>query len=101
MQILMFRLLQKDSNYPIIPMPQNYDHTKSLIIDPFVSATGNLTGLNSGKAKDVDFDYSGNVYVTGGGNGTVHQLAKFDANGVLQWTFSGTLTIPSWTFGSY
>ncbi|HEU0065038.1 MAG TPA: hypothetical protein VFQ58_08400, partial [Flavisolibacter sp.] len=82
-------------------IPQHYDHTKSLIIDPFVFATGNLTGLNSGKAKDVDFDYSGNVYVTGGGNGTVHQLAKFDANGVLQWTFSGTLAIPSWTFGSY
>jgi hypothetical protein len=30
-----------------------------------------------------------------------HQLAKFDAAGNLQWTFNGTLTIPSWTFGGY
>ncbi|MEO7312609.1 MAG: hypothetical protein ABIX01_19645 [Chitinophagaceae bacterium] len=81
--------------------PANYDRTKAFVIDPFVTATGNLTGLNSGKAKDVDFDYAGNMYVTGGGDGTTHQLAKYDASGVLEWTFSGTLTIPAWTFGSY
>ena len=82
-------------------LPANYDHTKLLVIDPFVTGTGNLTGLNAGKAKDVDFDYDGNVYVTGGGNSTVHQLAKYNATGVLQWTFSGTLAIPVWSFGSY
>ena len=82
-------------------LPEGYDKTKAFIIDPFVTTTGNLTGLNAGKAKDVDFDYAGNIYVTGGGNSTVHQLAKYNAAGVLQWTFNGTLAIPSWTFGSY
>jgi len=82
--------------------PQGYDNSKALVIDPFVTGTGNLAGLNAGKAKDVDFDYAGNIYVTGGGSGLVsHQLAKFDAAGNLQWTFNGTLTIPSWTFGGY
>ncbi|MBL0356834.1 MAG: SprB repeat-containing protein [Chitinophagaceae bacterium] len=78
------------------------DKTRTLVIDPFVTATGNLLGLNAGKAKDVDFDYAGNVYVTGGGSyTTTHSLAKYSAAGVLQWTFNGTLTIPSWTFGTY
>ncbi|MBL0340120.1 MAG: T9SS type A sorting domain-containing protein [Bacteroidetes bacterium] len=49
----------------------------------------------------MDFDYAGNVYITGGGDGSVHKLAKFNAAGILQWTFSGSLTIPSWTFGTY
>ncbi len=78
------------------------DNTRTLVIDPFVTATGNLIGLNAGKAKDVDFDYAGNIYVTGGGAyTTTHSLAKYNAAGVLQWTFNGTLTIPSWTFGTY
>lgn len=81
--------------------PGGYDKTKTLIIDPFISATGNLTGTNAGKAKDVDFDYAGNVYVTGGGDGNVYQLAKYNASGVWQWTFNGTLSIPAWTFGIY
>ena len=93
-----FRLENAEVSFSL---PQGYDGTKTLIIDPFVTATGNLTGLNAGKAKDVDFDYAGNVYVTGGGSGTNHQLAKFNSAGVLQWTFSGTLTIPTWTFGTY
>lgn len=83
--------------------PENYDSLKSIVIDPFVTGTGNLTGtgINAGIAKDVDFDYSGNVYVTGGGNGSTYKLAKFSSAGVLQWTFSGALTIPSWSFGTY
>jgi gliding motility-associated-like protein len=79
---------------------ESYDNTKPLIIDPFISTTSNLDGANAGKAKDIDFDYSGNVYVTGGGStGTNHRLAKFDANGVLQWTFNGVLSAPLWEFG--
>ncbi len=82
--------------------PNGYDNTKAIVIDPFVSGTGNLTGLNAGKAKDVDFDYSGNIYVTGGGSqaGT-HSLAKYNAAGVLQWTYNGTQAIPSWIYGTY
>jgi len=78
-----------------------YDHSKILVIDPFVSSTAALTGVSAGKAKDVDFDYAGNVYVSGGGDGNVYQLAKYDATGVLQWTFSGTVNNPQWTFGPY
>ena len=81
--------------------PDGYDKSESIIVDPFVTGTGNLAGLNSGKAKDVDFDYAGNVYVTGGGDLSVQRLAKFNANGVLQWTFAGTLAVPTWTAGPY
>lgn len=81
-------------------LPSNYDKTKAIVIDPFVSSTNNLLGLNAGKAKDVDYDYAGNVYVTGGGLSTgAHSLAKYNAAGLSQWTFNGTLTIPSWRFG--
>jgi opacity protein-like surface antigen len=80
---------------------ENYDNTKPIIIDPFISSTSNLDGLNAGKAKDIDFDYAGNVYVTGGGDvATNHRLAKYNVAGVLQWTFNGVLTIPSWEFGA-
>lgn len=78
----------------------DYNKTQTLVIDPFVSNTLNLTGINSGKAKDIDFDYDGNVYVTGGGDGAIQKLAKYDPAGTLLWTFSGSLTVPSWTFGS-
>lgn len=94
-----FLLTNKELSFSF---PKGYDKSKSLVIDPFVTGTGNLTGLNAGKAKDVDFDYAGNIYITGGGSGLIsHQLAKFNAAGALQWTFNGTLTIPSWSFGSY
>jgi gliding motility-associated-like protein len=79
---------------------ENYDNSKSIIIDPFISSTSNLDGLNSGKAKDIDFDYAGNLYVTGGGDiATNHRLAKYNDAGVLQWTFNGVLTTPVWEFG--
>ena len=47
----------------------DYDKTKILVVDPFISTTGNLTGANNGIAKDIDFDYDGNIYVSGGGDG--------------------------------
>jgi SprB repeat len=96
------KLFYKVNNNEIsFSLPQNYDRSRPLVIDPFITSTTSLSGLNAGKAKDVDFDYNGNIYVTGGGNPTVHQLAKYNSVGVLQWTFSGSLTIPSWSFGTY
>ena len=93
---------QLSGNEVYFSLPEDYDHSRNIVVDPFVSATSNLTGLNAGKAKDVDFDYAGNVYVTGGGDGTSsYSLAKFNAAGVLQWTFNGTLTIPAWSYGPY
>lgn len=95
-----FQLREKRVTFSL---PSTIDRSKTIIIDPFVTGTGNLTGTggNNGLAKDVDFDYAGNAYVTGGGNDQIYKLAKFDASGILQWTFSGTLTIPAWTFGTY
>ena len=75
------------------------DATKTLIIDPFVSNTNNLTGFNQGKAKDIDFDFGGNVYVSGGWTTYYTQfLAKYDANGNLIWTFNGYMNTPYWYF---
>jgi gliding motility-associated-like protein len=81
--------------------PSNYDKKNILIIDPFITATTNLAGTNAGKAKDVDFDYAGNVFITGGGDLSNHKLAKYNAAGILQWTYSGVQAVPSWTFGPY
>lgn len=90
-----------DGNLVRFSFPQGYDTTRPLVIDPFVTGTGSLTGINNGKAKDVDFDYAGNIYVTGGGDGSAYKLAKYDAAGILQWTFNGTTTIPAWKYGDY
>lgn len=88
--------------------PKGYDNTKAIVIDPFVTSTSNLSGTNAGKAIDVDFDYNGNVYVAGGGNlvstfaaGASHKHAKYNSAGVLEWTFNGVLTIPSWQADFY
>ncbi len=88
--------------------PEGYDKTKAIVIDPFVTSTNNLTGANAGKAIDVDFDYNGNIYVAGGGNlittfaaGASHKHAKYNSAGVLEWTFTGVLTIPSWKADFY
>jgi hypothetical protein len=70
----------------------NYDYSRSLVIDPFISAASGFTGLNGAIAKDVDFDYQGNVYVSGGGEYLQHQLSKFNSSGALLWTFNGALT---------
>lgn len=95
-------------NEVVFSFPDGYDNTKAVVIDPFVTSTNNLTGVNAGKAIDVDFDYAGNVYVAGGGNlvstfaaGASHKHAKYNSAGVLEWTFNGTLTIPSWQADFY
>lgn len=99
----------KLSGYEVgFSLPEDYDNTKAIVIDPFVTSTNNLTGINAGKAIDVDFDYNGNVYVAGGGNlvstfaaGASHKHAKYNSAGALEWTFNGTLTIPSWQADFY
>lgn len=78
----------------------NYDKTKTLIIDPFITTLGGLIGPNANLAYDIDFDYDGNIYVRGGGDQFAPcELAKYDKNGNLLWVFHGTLTTPSWIFG--
>lgn len=80
-------------------LPESYNKEKTVVIDPFVSGTGGLSGSDAGKAKDIDFDYAGNIYVAGGGDGSIQKLAKYNSSGVLQWTFNGSLSTPSWNFG--
>jgi gliding motility-associated-like protein len=80
-------------------LDEDYKRNSNIIIDPFVTSTANLTGNYSGIAKDIDFDYEGNVYVSGGGTSASQKMAKFNEAGVLQWTFSGSLTMPVWNFG--
>ena len=92
-----FNIKNKDIGFLF---PGGYDNKRTIVIDPFVTAASSLTGINAGIAKDIDFDYAGNVYVTGGGNSSVNQLAKFDNKGNLLWTFTGTLTVPLWNFGN-
>lgn len=90
---------KKDKNIVSFSV-DGYDRSQTLYIDPFVSSTGTLTGANNGIAKDIDYDYEGNIYVVGGGDAsTNHKLAKYNASGILQWTFAGSLTTPSWAFG--
>jgi hypothetical protein len=86
--------------------PNGYDNTRSLVVDPFINNTSNLTGTYANQATDVDYDYAGNVYVSGGitknnypnFNGW-YQHAKYSCDGMLQWTFNGQLTTPYWTSG--
>lgn len=89
-----------NTNIVRFKLPAGYNKNKSLVIDPFVTSTTTLTGTNNGIAKDIDFDYAGNIFVSGGGDAGTQMLAKFSPSGTLLWTFSGMLGTPSWNFGA-
>ncbi len=81
------------------------DHSRKIIVDPWVSPITTLTvtlGGGNNKGYDVDFDYQGNLYVYGGGYLSYslleqnEKIAKYSTNGTLLWTFSGTIVTPSW-----
>ncbi|MDB5281171.1 MAG: type sorting protein [Bacteroidota bacterium] len=61
-----------------------YDHSQQVTIDPWVYFPDSLP--NSHKAFYIKTDLSGNAYVYGGD--VPFRLMKFDANGVLQWTYN-------------
>jgi gliding motility-associated-like protein len=83
-----------------IKILEKYNKLKTLIIDPFVTSTSNLNGFTSDIASDIDFDYNGNIYITGGDeSGFSQKIAKFNENGIIQWIFSGSVSSPSWQFG--
>ncbi|HXB12989.1 MAG TPA: SprB repeat-containing protein, partial [Bacteroidia bacterium] len=73
-----------------------YDKTKTLTIDPWLTVTA-FTGVN--KAFDLDYDVNGNVYIYGGGATSEYQIKKYNNAGTLQWTYIGTM--PYIYSGSY
>jgi gliding motility-associated-like protein len=81
-------------------LSKGYNQSKIVIIDPWVSSTS-IIGYNL--AFDVDYDCNGNTYVYGGGSNInssfPNQVALYNFNGALQWSFSGTLTTPPWDGG--
>jgi hypothetical protein len=71
---------------------ENYDKNKTLIIDPWVTSSTNLSANNT--AYDVDYDFSGFTYIYGGD--TQYKVAKYASNGTLVWTFSGMILTNNW-----
>jgi gliding motility-associated-like protein len=59
-----------------------YDPNKTLIIDPWVIVP---SALPANTGHDVDYDKNGNVYCSG----PPMLLAKYNAAGAFQWTFTG------------
>ncbi len=88
-----------ETNYKLIngiisfDLPNSYDSSKTLVIDPWVTSITSLPTNNYGY--DVDYDFAGNLYVFGGT--TTYKIAKYNPLGILLWTFSGVITSPSWT----
>lgn len=74
--------------------PQGYDRSKTLYIDPWVTAVP--ASVNNAAAFDVDYDFGGNTYIYGG-NFSANQIAKFNVAGVHQWTFGGSIVTPNWS----
>lgn len=75
--------------------PNDYNHSKTLFVDPWVTAVSGMPGNQY--AFDVDHDLSGNTFIYGGGNSPSNfKVSKYNATGTLQWTFSGVLTTPNW-----
>ena len=73
-------------------LPNSYDKTKALIIDPWVI---NLALTTNNYGYDVDYDYAGNYFVYGGSGPFL--ISKYTSSGVLVWTFAGTVPSINWT----
>lgn len=58
----------------------NTTDQRTIIIDPWVTTPN----MSDGKAFDVNYDVLGNVYVSG----EMQKVAKFNSNGILQWTYT-------------
>jgi gliding motility-associated-like protein len=69
----------------------NYDKSKTLVIDPWI--TDPLFASIYNRAYDLDYDFYGNVYVFG--SYMPYQLEKFNSAGVPQWVFNAS------SFNSY
>lgn len=70
-----------------------YNPASGAVIDPWISTTATLT--TNSAVFDVDYDFLGNTYAYGGVN--PFKVACYNAAGVLQWVFGGSIINPSWT----
>ncbi len=79
----------------------DYDHSKTLVIDPWITVVSVLTVRNLGIS--VDYDGTGNAYVYGGGGDGIgdvtnyQKLAKYNTSGGLIWVFLGGVASISWS----
>jgi|GEM_PF-980490 len=64
----------------------NTDHSKTLVIDPYVVNWTQNPAILSNDAFDVDYDYNGNVYACGTGN---MEVVKMNSAGTVLWSFNG------------
>ena len=88
------------NNIITFSLPDGYDHSQTLIIDPWVTVLTQLTIHNLGSA--VDYDAAGDLYVYGAGSTSSNDLtdyqkmAKYDANGNFLWVFMGSVPAAGW-----
>ncbi|MES2286708.1 MAG: gliding motility-associated C-terminal domain-containing protein [Bacteroidota bacterium] len=73
-----------------------YDHTKKVIIDPWVQTP---TLSNSNSVWECERDAAGNVYIIGGD--TPMKIIKYNAAGILQWTYNTTWDTANYWLGTF
>lgn len=71
----------------------NYDNTQTIIIDPWVQMP-NYSNTNWKCSWECERDAAGNVYVIGGTSPL--QLIKYNASGVIQWTYNTPYDTTEW-----
>lgn len=73
-----------------------YDHTKTVIIDPWVQTP---TISNSNSVWECERDAAGNVYIIGGD--MPMKIIKYNAAGTLQWTYNTTWDTANYWLGTF
>lgn len=71
----------------------NYDATKTIIVDPWIQMP-NYSNTNWKCSWECERDGAGNVYVIGGTSPL--QLIKYNAAGVIQWTYNTPYDTTEW-----
>jgi gliding motility-associated-like protein len=74
----------------------SYDHSKTLVIDPFKVSPA-FTGYNGGY--DIAYDDYGDVYAYG--SYLPFQEVKINSSGTILWTYNATTPIPSGQYAGF